>query len=98
MDSQTVVTIGFLCTVLGAVLGFLSFNRNRDKDVKGEAFKNAVIETKLDNINHSVNSIALDLKTNELRWATTDKEVARIDESLKSVHKRMDALEKKEEN
>lgn len=99
MSNQTVVIIGLLCTLLGSVIGFLTFTRNRDKDVKGEASReasrNAVIETKLDNINQSVNTIALDLKTTELRWINTDKEVARIDESVKSAHKRIDFIENK---
>ncbi|KAB2337664.1 hypothetical protein F7731_08710 [Cytobacillus depressus] len=89
-----ITVIGFVCTILGAVIGILTFARNRDKDVKSDASRNAVIETKLDNINQSVNTIVLDLKTSELRWATTDKEVVRIDESVKSAHKRIDALEK----
>ncbi len=97
MNSQTVALIALLCTVLGAIIGILTFNRDRDKDVKGEAFKNAVIETKLDNINQSVNSIVVDLKANEQRWTNTDKEVARIDESVKSAHKRIDFLENKED-
>ncbi|MBS4188662.1 hypothetical protein KHA94_00310 [Bacillus sp. FJAT-49705] len=89
-----VTAIGLFCTLLGAVITFLTFNRNRDKDVKSDASRNAVIETKLDNINHSVNTIAVDLKTSERRWTETDKEVVRIDESVKSAHKRIDALEK----
>lgn len=86
--------ISILCTIIGLLIGFLTFNRNRDKDVKGEAFKNAVIETKLDNISQSVNSIVVDLRASELRWNNLEKEVARIDESNKSVHKRLDNLEK----
>lgn len=97
MDSQTVLTIGFMCTLLGTLIGFLTFNRNRDRDVRNDASKNAVIETKLDNISQSVNSIVIDLKANEQRWTTTDKEVARIDESVKSAHKRIDKLENKGE-
>ena len=95
MSNQTVIIIGLLCTLFGSVIGFLTFTRNRDKDVKTDASRNAVIETKLDNINQSVNTIALDLKTTELRWINTDKEVARIDESVKSAHKRIDFIENK---
>lgn len=86
--------IGAVGTIFGVVIGLLSFNRNRDKDVRNDASRNAVIETKLDNINQSVNSIVVDLKANEQRWTNTDREVARIDESVKSAHKRIDTLEK----
>jgi peptidoglycan hydrolase CwlO-like protein len=98
VDTQTVALIGVLCTLLGTLIGFLTFTRNRDKDVRNDASRNAVIETKLDNINQSVNSIAVKLEASERRWAETGKEVVRLDESLKSAHKRIDALEKKEEN
>ncbi|MGE7795061.1 hypothetical protein [Lysinibacillus fusiformis] len=54
MDSQTVALIGILCTVLGAFIGMLTYNRNRDKDVKNDASDSAVIRTKLDNINAGV--------------------------------------------
>ena len=89
--------IGAAGTVFGIVIGFLTFGRNRDKDVRVDATRNAVIETKLDNINQSVNSIAVDLKASDQRWTNTDKEVARIDEIAKSAHKRIDALESKED-
>ncbi len=49
MDSPTVALIGILCTVLGAFIGVLTYNRNRDKDVKNDASDSAVIRTKLDN-------------------------------------------------
>ena len=91
----TLITIiGLLCTLVGIIVGVLTFNRNRDKDVKGEASRNAVIETKLDNISQSVNSMALDLKASEQRWNSLSQDVARIDESTKSAHKRIDTLEK----
>lgn len=86
--------IGLLCTLAGLVIGLVTFNRNRDKDVRGEASRNAVIETKLDNISYSVNSMALDLKASEQRWSALSTELARVDESTKSAHKRIDTLEK----
>lgn len=92
MDSQTVALIGIVCTVLGAVIGFLSFNRNRDKDVKADATKNAVIETKLDNIGQSVDSIRIDLKANDQRWNSLSEMVIRVDESAKQAHKRIDEI------
>jgi hypothetical protein len=46
-------------------IGLITFSRNRDKDVKNDAAKSAVIETKLDNISQSVDSIRIDLKAND---------------------------------
>lgn len=96
MDNQTVAVIGLACTLFGALLAFLSFNRGRDKDVKDdaskEASKNAVIETKLDNIGQAVDSIRIDFKASEQRWNTLSEKVIRIDESTKQAHKRIDEI------
>lgn len=89
--------VGLLCTLGGLVIGLLTFSRNRDKDVKVDASKNAVIETKLDNISQSVDSIRIDFKASEQRWNSLSEMVIRIDESTKQAHKRIDGLESKEE-
>ncbi|WP_249659738.1 hypothetical protein [Lysinibacillus fusiformis] len=86
MDSQTVALIGILCTVLGAFIGVLTYNRNRDKDVKNDASDSAVIRTKLENINAGVESIRIDIKAQEMR-------VIRVEESSKQAHKRLDKME-----
>ncbi|MFI2130381.1 hypothetical protein ACH434_09970 [Lysinibacillus fusiformis] len=86
MDSQTVALIGILCTVLGAFIGVLTYNRNRDKDVKNDASDSAVIRTKLENINAGVESIRIDIKAQEMR-------VIRVEESSKKAHKHLDKME-----
>lgn len=84
--------IGFGCTVLGLLIGLLAFGRNRDKDVKADAAKTAVIETKLDTISNGVESIRIDLKANEKQMDVLAERVARVEESSKHAHKRIDNL------
>ncbi|MGG3801807.1 hypothetical protein [Metabacillus fastidiosus] len=95
---ETHILITLLCTIASFFIGFLAFNRSRDKDVKSDASRNAVIETKLDNINSSVNSIMVDFRASEQRWNSVSDRVARTEESLKSLHKRVDFMENKEVN
>ncbi|RUL56449.1 hypothetical protein [Lysinibacillus antri] len=90
MESQTVALIGLVCTVLGALIGFLSFNRNRDKDVRNDASESAVIRTKLDAINSGVESIRIDIKAQEMRVTELSERVIRVEESSKQAHKRLD--------
>jgi peptidoglycan hydrolase CwlO-like protein len=97
MDSQTVVTVGLVCTILGVLIGFLTFNRNRDKDVRNDASESAVIRTKLDNISSGIDSIRIDIKANERRLTELSEKVIRIEESSKQAHKRLDKLENKGE-
>ena len=93
MDSQTVALIGILCTILGAFIGVLTYNRNRDKDVKNDASDSAVIRTKLDNINAGVESIRIDIKAQEMRVTGLSERVIRVEESSKQAHKRLDKME-----
>ena len=89
-----IAVISLFCTGIGLLVGIFTFNRNRDKDVKNDASKSAVIETKLDNISAGVSMIQIDMKANEKRTSELSERVIRIEESAKSAHKRLDTLEK----
>jgi peptidoglycan hydrolase CwlO-like protein len=88
-----IAVIGALCTLLGTVIGFLGFSRNRDKDVRNDASKNAVIETQLNNISSGIDNIRIDIKTNERRVTELSERVIRVEESSKQAHKRIDKIE-----
>ena len=98
MENQTVVIIGLICTIIGSLIGFVTFNRNRDRDVRSDASDSAVIRTKLDNISQGVESIRIDFKASERRVTELSERVIRIEESSKQAHKRIDGLETKGEN
>lgn len=92
MEAQ--VGISILCTIIGVLIGFLTFSRNRDKDVKSDAAESAVIRTKLDSINLGVESIRIDIKANEKQVAALNERVVRVEESSKQAHKRLDNMER----
>jgi septal ring factor EnvC (AmiA/AmiB activator) len=89
---EVTVEITVLIAIASFLIGLVSFSRNRDKDVKNDATKSAVIETKLDNISQSVDSIRIDLKANDQRWNSLSDRVIRVEESSKQAHKRLDNL------
>jgi septal ring factor EnvC (AmiA/AmiB activator) len=91
------VGISILCGLVGLLIGILTFSRNRDRDVKTEASKSAVIETKLDSINRGVETIQIDMKANEKRLTELSERVIRVEESSKQAHKRIDYIENKGE-
>ncbi|WP_162878740.1 hypothetical protein [Peribacillus butanolivorans] len=66
-----ILSFGLLCTATGAVLGLLTFSRNRKNDiksnVKNDATESAIIKTKLDNIGQFVDSIRIDFKASDQR-------------------------------
>jgi septal ring factor EnvC (AmiA/AmiB activator) len=90
------IQIGILCAVGGLLIGFFTFNRSRDNDVKNDASESAVIKTKLDNISSGIDSIRIDIKANEKRVSELSERVIRIEESSKQAHLRINKLEDKQ--
>lgn len=86
------IPVGIMSALFGMLLTLLAFNRNRDKDVKADAAKTAVIETKLDTISNGVESIRIDFKANEKQMDALSERVTRVEESSKQAHKRIDNL------
>ncbi|MCZ8535492.1 hypothetical protein [Psychrobacillus psychrodurans] len=86
------IEIALLCTVGGFLIGILTFGRNRDKDVRAEATRTAVIETKLDNIGAGITSIQKDFKDNTKVMEEFSKRLTIVEESTKSAHKRIDSV------
>ncbi|WP_027633397.1 hypothetical protein [Clostridium hydrogeniformans] len=88
------VEIGVICTLLGALLGYLGFRRNENKDIKEDAKSNAHLSTTLAYISKGVDDIRLDIKAQDRRTTDIDSRLIRVEESSKSAHKRIDTLEK----
>ncbi|WP_342566646.1 hypothetical protein MKY09_11230 [Psychrobacillus sp. FSL K6-4046] len=84
--------IGMGCTVLGFLVGLLTYSRNRDKDVKAEAARTAVIETKLDNIIKGVEVIQRELKALEKQREILSERLTRVEESNKQASRRLEDL------
>lgn len=86
------IVIPLICTVLGFIIAAMTFGRNRDKDIRQDAANSAVIGTKLDNINSGVESIRIDMKSNEKSIAILSERMVRVEESSKQAHKRLDTI------
>jgi septal ring factor EnvC (AmiA/AmiB activator) len=91
------ISIALLCTVLGVVISYLTFQRNKDNSIRAETKENAFTSAKLDYISKGVDDIRLDIKAQDRKIEDIADKVARIDESTKSAHKRIDRLERNEE-
>ncbi|NME07084.1 hypothetical protein [Psychrobacillus sp. BL-248-WT-3] len=84
--------IGMGCTVLGFLVGLLTYSRNRDKDVKAEAARTAVIETKLDTISRGVEVIQREIKALETQRESLSERLTRIEEGNKLANRRIEEL------
>ncbi|MER2170464.1 MAG: hypothetical protein ABS938_07485 [Psychrobacillus psychrodurans] len=84
--------IGMGCTVLGFFVGLLTYSRNRDKDVKAEAARTAVIETKLDTISRGVEAIQKEIKALEKQREILAERLTRMEEGTKLTNRRIEEL------
>ena len=92
---DTTVTIGFITGVITFFIGYLTFMKNRDKDNRTDAHRDAKIETKIDMVITGVETIRLDLKDSNKRISEISEHLIRTDESVKQAHKRLDRIEEK---
>lgn len=88
------VAIGAVSVLFGMLISYLTFMRGRDKDVRSDATENAKVSTKLDHISQGVDTIRIDLKSNEKHINQVSERVARVEESSKQAHLRINDLEK----
>lgn len=90
------ISIALACTLLGAVLSFLTFQRNKGRDIRADTKAGAETKAKLDYIATAVDEIRLDNKSRDREVANINTRLIRVEESTKSAHKRLDGLEKGE--
>lgn len=86
------VAIGAISVLFGMLISYLTFMKGRDKEIKTDATEQAKVSVKLDHISSGVDDIKLDLKTNERQINQLNTELVKVNESVKSAHKRIDRI------
>lgn len=94
------VEVGVLISIAGVIIAYLGYqvnkqhNQKKDQEnIKDDATKDAVIETKLDNISNGVENIRIDLRANERAIGAMGERITRVEESTKQAHKRIDDVD-----
>jgi len=94
------IEIGIALTILSVVIAFMGYQLKRQSyqseqqdGIKKDATRDAVIETKLDNISNGVDNIRIDLRSNEKKVSENSQRLTRVEESTRQAHKRIDALD-----
>lgn len=90
------ISIALACTLLGAVLSFLTFQRNKGRDIRADTKEGAETKAKLDYISKGVDDIKIDFKVQQREMQELKERVIKNEESTKSAHKRIDAIERGE--
>jgi septal ring factor EnvC (AmiA/AmiB activator) len=101
------IEIGLIMSILSLIIAFQGYALNKQKQVqdksksetneaKNDAKESAEIKAQLGYISKGVDDIRIDLKANEKQIGALSEKVARIDESAKQAHKRLDKIVKGE--
>lgn len=90
------VSIALLCTIVGGVIGILSFSRNKTKDDKSEGRQNGQMLTELGYIKSGIDDIKTEQR--EQRKINTEHatKLAAVEASAKQAHLRIDRIEGRE--
>lgn len=93
------IELTMIVSLASITIGILGYSLNKQKQetehqktIKVEATRDAVIETKLDNISSGVENIRIDLRANERHVGEIDQRLTRVEESSKQAHKRIDKI------
>lgn len=87
------ISIALACTVIGAVISYATFQRNKGNDIRADTREEADTKAKLDYISRGVDDIKLDNKQRDREMLKMNERLIRVEESVKSAHKRIDGIE-----
>lgn len=88
------IEIGLLIALVSGLIGYLSYNLNRNKQLKQDGRQDAETNAKLEYISKGVDDIRIDLKATDKQTVLLGERITRAEESAKSAHRRLDVLEK----
>ncbi|MEN8075314.1 hypothetical protein ABFP60_00045 [Clostridioides difficile] len=87
------ISIALASTVIGAIISYATFQRNRGHDIRADTREEADTKAKLDYISRGVDDIKLDNKQRDREMLKMNERLIRVEESVKSAHKRIDGIE-----
>ena len=90
------ISIALLCTVLGGVLGILTFSRNKAKDDKSEGQQSGQMLTELGYIKSGIDDIKTEQREQRKINTETATKLAAVEASAKQAHLRIDRMEGRE--
>ncbi|SFM36430.1 hypothetical protein SAMN04487943_11525 [Gracilibacillus orientalis] len=81
-----------LIAALGVLIAYLTYQSRRSTTTKNDTKESAELKAGVDYIRKGVDDIRIDLRSNEKQMNALSERVARVDESTKQAHKRIDAI------
>ena len=88
------ISIALACTVIGAVISYSTFQRNKGNDIRADTREEAETRTKLDYISKGVDDIRIDIKAQQRDIQELKERVVKTEASVKAAHKRLDDIDR----
>jgi len=88
------IEVGILIAIASLAVSYFGYSMNRNKTLKADGQQSAEVKAGLDYIRKAVDDIRIDFKANEKQIVVLGERVARMEESSKQAHKRIDNIEK----
>ena len=92
------VVISILSLAVAAIVGFTNVKRNQSTDNRQAAAEMTTVIDKLETINTSVSEIKADVRNTRTDMQDLRDRLIIVEQSAKSAHRRLDALEGKADN
>ncbi|WP_066317011.1 hypothetical protein [Bacillus sp. FJAT-29814] len=89
------VEVGVLISITSVIIAILAYSLNKSKVIKSDGRESAELKAELGYIRRGVDDIKIDLKASEKQMQHLGERVTRVEESNKSLHKRVDKIEEK---
>lgn len=93
------VSIALVCTILGAIISYMTFQRNKTKDIRADTKEEVegitTVAQEIKYVSRGVDEIKYDLRDINKNMSDINERLIRVEESTKSAHKRLDNLEGK---
>ena len=79
------ISIALVCTIIGAIISYATFQRNRGHDIRADTREEADTKAKLDYISRGVYDIKLDNKQRDREMLKMNERLIRVEE-LSLIH------------
>jgi len=93
LDQNVITIIAVAGTLSGIALGWLGKARTVRQDTIADATRDATLQADLSYIKSGIEGLRVEFKAQGQRYDSLHESVIRMDESLKSAHKRIEKLE-----
>ena len=97
MTIELTIVISIGTALIGAVLGLTGARRNQDKEVREEARGDGILLTELGYVKSGIDDIKRKQEAQDAKYLDMAERMVKVEASTKQAHRRIDAIDGKDE-